>query len=314
MVYRIRRLCGVGAIGLWLCQASHADPAAFVPLAERTNAVLDALTTGAPENVGRGVQRLDGAVKLQIRGCSGYPYNEGKDPARAARLLIGDLHTGLQTGLRCLAGQGPMGRLHPYHEYQAHRLLSLMESDQPKTFQCVEDAMFATAVATSPRPPTLNDPLHQQLSKVAHPGVILDTYRLGGILSRNYDDETYRSFFHLRDSQILEHRNGQPLRPANLHRYQDRAGLLFHEVIHWLGHQHSATHPDLAHLYETCCFAGSDYISDPERNRRHQQAACNILKDDELWSEGYSRYRQMRLWHYKGYTELKSRMRDDYDS
>lgn len=314
MMYRIRRLCGVAAIGLWLCQASHADPAAFVPLAERASALHDALTTGAPEDVGQGVQRLDGAVELQIRGCSGYPYNEGEDAAGAARLLISDLRSGLETGLQCLAGQGPMGRLHPYHEYQAHRLLSLMENDQPKTFQCVEDAMFATAVATSPKPVTPGDPLHQQLSQVAHPAVVLDTYRLGGILSRNYDDETYRSFFHLRESEILEHRNGQPLRPANLHRYQDRAGLLFHEVIHWLGHQHSATHPDLAHLYETCCFAGSDYISDPERNRRHQQAACRILKDDELWSKSYSRYRQMRLWHHKGYTELKSRMRDDYDS
>ena len=53
MMHWIRRLCGVGAIGLWFCQATHAEPAAFVPLAERAGALLGALTTGTPEDVGQ---------------------------------------------------------------------------------------------------------------------------------------------------------------------------------------------------------------------------------------------------------------------
>jgi hypothetical protein len=174
--------------------------------------------------------------------------------------------------------------------------------------------MFATAVATGPRGSSADDPLYPQLRGVDYPAVVLDTYRLGGILSRQYDDETYRSFFHLEDAQIIEHRHGQPLRPANLHRYRNLAGLLFHETIHWLGHEHSALYPDLTHLYETCCFGGSDYIRDPARNRAHQQTACAILQDEDLWSGGTSPYQQMRVWHHKDYDTLKSRMRADYDS
>lgn len=62
------------------------------------------------------------------------------------------------------------------------------------------------------------------------------------------------------------------------------------------------------------CLTGSDYIRDPERNRRHQQTACAILKDDALWSNAHKPYRQKRLWHPKGYDSLKAEMRADYDS
>ena len=254
------------------------------------------------------------AVNLEIRQCASYPYADPTTDTSAAPLLIADMRAGLETGLTCLAGEGPMGRLHPYHEYQAHRLLELFENDVPKTLRCVEDKMFATAVATNPGGTDFDDPLARQLSLVQHPGILLDTYRLGGILSRAHDDETYRSFFHLDESEIKEHRHGQPLRPANLHRYAKRPALLFHETVHWLGHQHSALYPDVTHLYETCCFGGSDYIRDPARNRQHQQTACAILRDDEIWSQSYKPYKQMRLWHFKGYDRLKPLMRSDYDS
>lgn len=305
---------GIGALGLIASVATipvQAGPAEIVPLDERTRqllATLDGDRLIATDDV---TQTLP-ALELQIRGCAGYPYHEGSDVQTAARTLLADLREGMQTGLQCLGGRGPAGRLHPFHEYQAHRLLSLFEDARPKTLQCVEDAMFATAVATSPHGVTADDPLYTQLRRVSHPAVVLDTYRLGGILSRQYDDQTYRAFFHLGEAQILEHRNGQPLRPASLHRYRDRAGLLFHETVHWLGHEHSALYPDLTHLYETCCFGGSDYISDPLINRGHQQTACAILKDDELWSNSYNRYKQMRLWHLKGYDAFKAAMRADY--
>jgi len=302
------------ALLLAFCGLHAAADPDFVPLAERTSTLLARLqgTTGVP--TGAGVLRLADPA-LQVRNCDDYPYAEPDAPRAGARLLLDDLRQGLRQGLQCLSGDGPMGRLHPYHEYQAHRLLSLFEADdRPKTFQCVADAMFATAVATGPRGTSITDPLYLQLRQVRHPAVVFDTYRLGGILSRRHDDETYRAFFGLADDQILEHRNGQPLRPANLHRFGNRPALVFHELVHWLGHQHSALYPDLAHLYETCCFGGSDYISDDDRNREHQQTACAILKDDRLWSQSYHPYRQMRLWHHLGYDGLKSAMRADYDS
>jgi hypothetical protein len=293
---------------------SHGAAGQYLPLHERTATLLDQLGT-APLTAGAEAgEYVADAAGLRIRQCGGYPYQEQHDPLEGARTLRDDLVAGLRTGLACLAGDGPAGRLHRYHEYQAARLLDLFEGQGEKTFQCIEDRMFATAVATSPQGLPADDPLHAQLSQVDHPAVLLDTFRLGGILSRRHDDQTYRNFFGLADDQILEHRSGQPLRPASLHRYQDRASLLFHEVVHWLGHQHSAFQPDLTHLYETCCFGGSDYISDPGLNAAHQETACAILRDDALWSTSYHPYKQMRIWHDKGYHRFKARMRADYDS
>lgn len=295
-------------LGMPLGQA-HAGQAPESPLQARTDSLLARLADAASQAMVGG-----SAAGLHIDNCAGYPYHDRPDARNGRARLLTDLREGLRTGLQCLSGGGPMGRLHPYHEYQAHRLISLFESDKVKTLRCVADQMFATAVATSPHGTPPDDPLSRQLNSVQHPAMILDTFRLGGILSRRHDDATYRSFFHLGDAQIFEHRNGQPLRSDSLHRYRNRAGLLFHEAVHWLGHEHSAIYPDVTHLYETCCFGGSDYISDSDANREHQAAACSILKDDALWSHGYTRYRQMRIWRHKGYDALKKRIRDDYDT
>jgi len=303
-------LCGLGLLAVsWYGLAESQE---VVSLSDRSKAVLAALDAAALVDTAEG-ERSISALSLRLQRCDRYPYSEAASGPHGSRILVEDLKQGLAAGLHCLSGSGPMGRLHPYHKYQAHRLLLLFETEQMKTLKCIEDAMFATAVATSPHGSSVDDPLYRQLSTVEHPAVVIDTYRLGGFLSRQFDDETYRTFFHLADSQIIEHRHGQPLRPANLHRYKNRPALLFHEVIHWLGHEHSALYPDLAHLYETCCFAGSDYIGDAIRNQEHQKAACSILRDDELWSSTHKPYRQMRLWHLKGYGALKREMRADYD-
>jgi hypothetical protein len=305
-------LCASTLFAAGIANATPAETERPLPLPERTALLVDALeTTALTHDAAGGISRL-ATTGLQIQDCRGYP-SEADRPLPVAHVeLLEDLRSGLETGLSCLAGKGPMGRLHPYHEYQAHRLLSLFESDQPKTLRCVADAMFATAVATSPGGRDKTDPLARQLSLVEHPGVVIDTYRLGGLLSRKHNDETFRSFFHLSDEQIYEHRNGQPIRAARLHRFENRPALLFHEVVHWLGHEHGAIQPDVTHLYETCCFGGSDYIDDASLNRRYQQTACDILRDDELWSQGYSPYKQMRIWHYKGYDQLKKTMRSDF--
>lgn len=301
----------VGILALFSSRAAlPAD--GFSSLDQRSRAVLQTLHSAALERSDPEIFRLE-SLALRVEACGHYPDHSHRTPTGAVATLLNDLHQGLDTGLRCLAGKGPHGRLHAFHEYQAHRLLSLLENDSIKTFRCVADQMFATAVATGPQGVGITDPLYEQLHRVQHPGVIFDTYRLGGILTRRFDDDVYRDFFHLAEDQIVEHRSGQPLRPANLHRYGNRAALMFHEMVHWLGHQHSATQPDLAHLYETCCFGGSDYIEDAATNSAYAAAACTILKDDELWSEAYHPYRQMRLWHHKGYDQLKARMRADYD-
>jgi len=292
--------------------AAHAETGPLLPLHERTSLVIEALDPAALIDApDRQASRLPD-VGLRIEHCTQYPYQEQEPSTAAHRKLLDDLRQGLETGLSCLAGKGPMGRLHPYHEYQAHRLLSLFESDTPKTLRCVADRMFATAVATSPKQPDLTDPLVRQLSLVEHPGLVIDTYRLGGLLSRTHDDQTFRTFFHLSDAEIYEHRNGQPIRASTLHRFENRPALLFHEVVHWLGHEHGAIQPDVTHLYETCCFGGSDYIDDAQLNHEYQQTACEILRDDELWSQSYSPYKQMRIWHYKDYGRLKKAMRRSY--
>ena len=308
----------VAPIG-WLCLfiasllvTAYATPSPSVPLAQRTDALIDKLQASKLiTDAASGISRLP-AIPLQIEHCGGYPHEALRDAPTAHADLLDDLRIGLAKGLSCLAGTSAAGRLHPYHEYQAHRLLNLFEHDQTKTLRCVSDEMFATAVATGPNPLGLDDPLYKQLKRVTYPAIVLDTYRLGGLLSRTHDDETFRSFFHLNDAQIFEHRYGLPIRAKNLHRFKNRPALLFHEVVHWLGHQHSAIRPDMAHLYETCCFGGSDYIDDRALNRGHQQTACDILRDDALWQDSFSPYRRMRVWHHKGYDEFKKTMRDDY--
>lgn len=284
-------------------------------LSGEIDALTGALTAAlaSPIRRGRGDALFDGGI--DVRDCADYPYGESGSaaPAQPASLLVGDLVAGLETGLRCLVGAGPAGPLHDYHAHQARRLLSLLRSDRTKTFRCIADDMFATAVATGPDGVKANDPLYGQLRDLPFPGVLLDTYRLGGILSQRHDDRTYREFFRLAEAEIVEHRNGNPLRPASLHRYRNRPALLFHETVHWLGHEHSALYPDVTHLYETCCFGGGEYISDAAVASSHQAAACDVLRDAELWDSAHNRYRQMRIWHAKGYDELKLRMRADYD-
>lgn len=248
---------------------------------------------------------------VRISGCEGYPYGEIRPAAAAEQQLRRDLQQGLQRGLQCLAGNGPAGPLHPYHEAQARRLVALLESPQVKHFLCVADEMYADAVATQAEPLPQGDGLAPILQRVRHPAVVLDVYRIGGLLSQRYSEETYRQFFNLSEPQIREHLTGQPLHLDSSHRYSDMSALLFHEVVHWLGHSHSYIHPDVTHLYETCCFGGSDYIDDPALNQQYQREACNILRDDELWSA--NRYQKVRLWHHKGYDLLKGRMREAAD-
>ena len=312
MSYRLAHWIGIGICCALSGQALPAGSTTPFPVELRIERLLHELDPANLVRSGEG-EYVAAPNGLQIVGCDQYPDHGNTKPEAGSQWLLTDLRAGLDTGLQCLSGLGPMGRLHPYHEYQAHRLMRLFEDREPKTLRCVKDAMFATAVATSPKGVATDDPLYRVLRQVGHPGIVIDTYRVAGILSRQYDDQTYRDFFHLAEAQIIEHRYGQPLRPANLHRYQDRASLLFHETVHWLGHEHSAIYPDVTSLYEACCFGGSDYITDPAINRAHAETACAILKDDALWSNAYHPYRQMRIWHLKGYDRFKARMRADFD-
>lgn len=256
------------------------------------------------------MSRLDASLK--VLNCHSYPYGEQQATEQALVRFKKDLRRAVNQGLQCLAGNGPMGRLHPYHEAQGRKLQALLESVETKTFLCVEDEMYADAVATQRDPLPESDGLSNILRKVDHPAVILDVYRMGGLLSRRYSVETYRNFFKLDDNQIIEHLTGNPLQMDSSHRYKNMSALLFHEMVHWLGHSHSYIRPDVTTLYETCCFGGSDYISDEKTNQQFQQQACNILRDDELWRA--NSYQKVRLWHYKGYDQLKGEMRREADT
>lgn len=248
---------------------------------------------------------------IHIENCKNYPYHNQQSPTQGYQVLANDIRNGLRIGLQCMVGKGPMGKLHPYHKKQAEKLLDILENKQQKTFRCVEDKTFAYAIA---RPPPelfkqfINDKV---IHDVPYPGVAIDTYRLSGFLTRKHEPGIYRDFFKLDDHQIAEHLAGKPQRMDRLHRYNNLKALVFHETIHWLGHAHTNMSPDVVDLYETCCFGGSDFISDQDSNKQFQQRACHILKDAELWDAGQKQ--QASLWRKKGYDQLKFDMRKLYD-
>ncbi|GAA0396812.1 hypothetical protein GCM10009133_02370 [Cocleimonas flava] len=274
-------------------------------------------------------------IHFQIQDCEDYPYhandNHNNDQAQnesgfqyavnknsdsnkhniGKTKLLRDIKQGLETGLQCLAGNSPAGKLHPYHEEQALRLIKILNSKQAKTFRCVKDKTFAYAISTLPSDKQAQLKKDDITRTIRYPGVIVDTYRIGGFISDKFNAETYRNFFKLNEEQIAEISNGKPVHLDTMHRYKNRSSLMFHEMIHWLGHEHSSINPDVTDLYDTCCFGGSDHITDNIANKKYQTKACNILKDKELWEA--NSYKKMQLWHFKEYDQLKREMRSSYD-
>lgn len=251
-------------------------------------------------------------ARWQIQDCGNYPYHDNPRAGLGERRLINDLRRGLRQGLYCLAGQSDAGRLHPFHENKAVALLKLLESPLPKTIRCVADESYAFAMARlPPQPENINAGFDELAPDAPFPALVVDTYRISGFLSGKHEPPVYRDFFKMDERQIDAHLNGQPQRLRGMHRYRDRASLLFHEMTHWLGFTHGNLEPDVVTLYETCCFHGSDFIRDRAQNRRFQDQACEILRDAELWEA--STYRQTRLWHYKGYDNFRREMSAAYD-
>ncbi len=248
---------------------------------------------------------------IRIENCKNYPYHNQQSPMQGYVMLANDIREGLRIGLQCISGNGPAGPLHPYHNQQASLLLDILESNHQKTFRCVEDKTFAYAVAIAPPEQFKYYEHDQDISEISYPGVAIDTYRVSGFLSRKHEPSAYRDFFKLDEQQIAEHLAGNPKRMQRLHRYENRKELVFHEMVHWLGHAHTNMSPDVVDLYEACCFGGSDFISDENSNKSFQLRACNILKDTELWDANQKQ--QTRLWRKKAYDQLKPDMRNMYD-
>ncbi len=244
---------------------------------------------------------------ISVTQCAKYPYH---GEAHGVERLVSNLSEGIQQGISCLAGKSPAGRLHEFHENKAAELLAILNSDQPKSLQCVSDELFAYAMAVSPHQQVSSAELKKKIRNSPQLTIFLDTFRIGGLLSKRFDEKTYQDFFKLSDNQINEHLTSQPLRMKGLHRYQNLPALLFHETVHWLGATHTNLGPDLTFLYETCCFGGSDFIPSDAINSGLQAAACNILKDDELWSADPAL--QKKIWKDKGYKKLKTTMRQFY--
>ena len=260
----------------------------------------------APDDQGHTVSI---SKSLQVSGCNDYPYHDNRKQDGIEQ-LVKDLRSGLQQGLMCLTGLGPMGKLHPYHETQALRLIYTLENNEPKSLQCVNDELFAYAMAASSQQKISDKALVEKIKGSPQLTILLDTYRIGGLLSQKFEPNTYKVFFKLNNEEIEQHLTGKPLRMKGVQRYENLPGLLFHELIHWLGHLHTNINPDITFLYETCCFGGSEFIKDAQTNADFQARACDILKDDELWSA--HPYKKMRLWKYKEYDQLKRDMREQY--
>ena len=315
----IKRLYASAYIPQWLVSALLAISLALLPQTQHLRAanqdemssthaeILQLVDTfKAPE------QSSDSGFisdSLQVSGCDDYPYHNNDQPQGVAQ-LVKDLQSGLQQGLMCLTGQGPMGKLHPYHETQALRLMFTLQNDQTKSLQCVRDELFAYAMAASSQQ-RLSDPaLVKKIKNSPALTILLDTYRIGGLLSQKFEPDTYKVFFKLDNEEINQHLTGKPLRMKGVKRYENLPALLFHEMIHWLGHTHTNINPDITFLYETCCFGGSEFIDDAQTNQDFQAKACEILKDDELWSA--HPYQKMRLWKHKQYDQLKRDIRANY--
>ena len=233
--------------------------------------------------------------RIRIEDCQSYPYHDNAHGTEGFLKLAGDLRKGLERGLACIAGHGPAGSLHPYHERNADRLVGLLNDDSGKILACVEDQTFAYAIAHPAKSPAMS---HE---------VLIDTYRISGFLSRRFERATYRDFFKMSEPLIEDHLTGKPLHLDGMHRYRDLPGLLFHELTHWLGYEHTNLTADVVDLYEICCFGGSDHILDEGVNQGFQLQACNILRDAELWDADEAT--RKRLWHDKGYYRLKREIR-----
>ena len=249
---------------------------------------------------------------VHVSGCDDYPYHINSNQMNYGNpRLLNDLRSGLTQGLMCLTGQDPLiGKLHPYHHQQAYRLMDLISSDKPKSLQCVQDELFAYAIASSPDQKISSEKARIAFDNSPKLTILIDTYRIGGLLSKKLPQESYATFFKLNNEQIEQHLTGKPLRLNGIDRYEDLPGLLFHEMVHWLGHLHTNLQPDITFLYETCCFGGSEFISDKAINQNLQARACKILKDDELWNA--NNYKRARLWKHREYNELKREIIRNY--
>lgn len=292
-------------IAFFITSASHANPDTEAQPVTPLQKLLASIQVPATNQ-----KTVSLTQTIAVTDCEEYPYHS-RDQFSGVKRLVSDLKAGLKQGLQCLAGQGPMGQLHSYHSNQASRLIQLLAGKQQKSLQCVKDELFAYAMAASPQQRLSNEALIERMNNSPRLSIFLDTYRIGGLLSQKFDTETYQRFFKLNQQQIAQHLTGKPLKMKGLHRYRNLPGLLFHEIVHWLGHEHSGLYPDITFLYETCCFGGSDFIQDDEVNAGFQLRACNILKDDTLWSSNH--YQQMRLWYHKEYDQLKREVRDAYE-
>ena len=260
------------------------------------NALLERLEkTQWEESVQGRKEALVLGGRIRIEGCRNYPYHDNSRDAEGFLKLAADLRQGVEQGLVCMAGLGPAGSLHPYHALNARRLADLLNDGTGKILSCVEDETFAYAIA------------HPSGSPSSPNRVLIDTYRISGFLSRRFERTTYRDFFKLSEPLIEDHLTGKPLHLDGMHRYRDLPGLVFHELTHWLGYEHTNLTADVVDLYEVCCFGGSDHIQDDELNRGFQQRACSILKDGELWDADEET--QKRLWHERGYYLLKRDIR-----
>ena len=274
--------------------SARAEPAR--DLENRIDSTIDTLKNARWEETISGTRLsliLGGLIILDE--CQSYPYHDNRHGSEGFSRLASDLRAGLRQGLQCMAGNGPDGVLHPWHAENARRLVNLLNDDTVKTLSCVEDETFAYAVAYPAR-------------SAGRPNeILIDTYRISGFLSRRFDRDTYRDFFNMSEPLIEDHLTGKPLHLDGMHRYRNLPALMFHEVTHWLGYEHTNLAPDVVDLYEICCFGGSEHIDDAETNRRFQAEACKILKDTELWDANETIRKQ--LWDEKGYFRLKRDIR-----
>ena len=130
---------------LFLVMGTCASAASAPSLEQRLNTFLTKLDQPIQASPNSNQVSIPSA-NIQYQGCQNYPYHNTYNAAISHNTLTQDIKQGLTQGLSCLAGHSAAGRLAPYHEQQALKLMSVLESNTVKTIRCVEDEIFAYAV------------------------------------------------------------------------------------------------------------------------------------------------------------------------
>jgi hypothetical protein len=192
-----------------------------------------------------------GSTSFAVSGCEGYSRRNG-DYA-----LADDFEGGLQAGVGCMAGTGPMGPLGPRVRMEAARLIAYLSSNQEGELECMEEVRPKKGCFQLPR---MRERclLGAQASEVSGANAIAITCP---------DDESPGMKINATTARERDPR--------------ERRETLFHEMLHWLGYKHysgARGGVDLPYLLALCCMSADGRACD--LLKATDPAACGLPRSE----------------------------------